>query len=74
LEVGTALIGEVDEIETAEVDLSEAAIEENVSAGTAVEELIVVIEGAADAAVVLGVAAEAAEGEAWEDSFADARF
>ena len=51
----------------------EAAILENVTAGTAVEELEVETEGAADAAIVVVVAAEAAEEEALEeeDSFAE---
>jgi hypothetical protein len=50
---------------------------ENVSAGTAVEEVVDGTEGAADAAVVMEVAAEAAvvveeaakaaRGEVWED-------
>ena len=48
------------EIETAEIGLTEAATEENVPAATAVEEVDVGTEGAADPAVVVGVVAEAA--------------
>ena len=55
------------EIGTAEADLAEAAMVENVTAGTDVEEVEVETEGAADAAIVVVVAAEAAEGEALED-------
>ena len=50
---------------------------ENVTAGTAIAEVEVETEGAADAAIVVVAAAKAAEGEALEkeDSFAEtARF
>jgi hypothetical protein len=67
-EAGTANV----EVETADIGLTEAAMEENV---TAVEEVDVGTEGGADAAVVVGVAAEAAivgvvATEASVDSFA----
>ena len=53
-EAGTAEV----EIETAEVGLTEAAMEENVTAETAVEEVDVDTEGAAEAAIDEGVATE----------------